>query len=188
MGEKIGTVFGKHEITFPVNSDLLILFGKNGTGKTQVLNLLANYYEEKGENVVHFKSERKYQLSQDEVESIYVMHELTDSYNWLKYFLDSLDIQLNPWDFELIKKGELIHDGFMHIVDILATLSLVTEKSIVLIDNFEKGIHPSLYKPFLEIIRKLSITKKLIVTTYKVDQFGHFSLFADPIEKYLELK
>jgi AAA15 family ATPase/GTPase len=159
-------LFDKYPIKFPVDEKLSVIYGYNGTGKTYTLEALKEYFEEQGENVIYFPTDRYFNLSEDEVDAIMVMATLTDDKNIFSRF----GINLQPWDYA-DRKDTYIDSGYLQVVNFVGTIMLAKKPSIVLIDTVERSLHVSLKRIFLKALMRLDNTKKLIVTAYSPEVF-----------------
>lgn len=161
----IGNIFGKYPLTFDTENDISIIHGFNGTGKTKALEMLRNYFEEQGENVIYFPSDRKFNLTKDQVESLEVMWSLTDR-NFYEMFDRRYDFKIHPWDMEGVY-GERIKSGMLNIISFFGTLMLAEKPSVVIIDSIETSIHPVIAKELVSDLFQHKNVKKLIVTAYR---------------------
>lgn len=185
--EEIGVLFNKYPVIFPKsileNNETIAIHGENGSGKTKTLELLAEYYKNKGENVIYFPVERIFNLTSEQVESMLVMSSILDENDIFK----KLDIQLNPWDYEN-QQGNYISSGYLQLVNFIGTIMFAKKESIVLIDTIEINLHYSIKQIILDVLSKLDNTKKLIATIYQPETISKNNCQAIHIKKFVELK
>lgn len=167
LNEKI---WGLYDIDFPLEKDLSIIIGYNGSGKTTVLNHLNDYLLDKGENVLYFKEQRHFNL---DYEKVYEM--LRAEQNLKKLF--------NKEDFnnlvsshhlnieELFLKESFIGHSFIsngkhQLVNFFCNIKSLKEPATILIDLPETNIDSMTRKYLLDFLFNLKNTKKLIVVTH----------------------
>lgn len=152
-------LFG-NKVEFPINEDLVIIHGYNGTGKTKTLEILKRYFEKQNENVIYFDIDRCLNITKEQAVGVITMYNLMSD-NPLK----KIDISLD--DFRYFPKiGEYINNGHLQIINMITQIELANKQSIVLIDCPEINLHISLRKLFINIITSMNKVKKLIVVTH----------------------
>lgn len=164
---------------------------KSGVAPYEILKLseiLTRYYEVELKN--DFKKYRKDStaLSQEEFEDLYGKDPLTLFNKYLKTLNDNFEIEYNkPNDFGLKRiasiKNKLTSDiipfsnlstgekTFLRVLLIAFSndMGLLKKPELVLLDEIDSGLHPTMMKEFLNYIKKLFVKElnvKLILTTH----------------------
>lgn len=167
----IGKLFDKYEVNFPVENDLSIITGMNGTGKTQTLLLLKKYFEEQGENVLYFPADRKSNVTIEDLDAFEVMYALSSGESLLtKYDLKS---PLMADDLAEVY-GDYIRSGFVQIANFYCNIMKAKPNTIVLIDTPERSLHVLIKRHLINDLIKMQSVKKLIVVTHCPEILGSY--------------
>ncbi|MNJ90258.1 hypothetical protein D3C87_78530 [compost metagenome] len=161
----IGNIFDKYPLTFDTENEISIIHGFNGTGKTKSLEMLKDYFEKQGENVIYFPSDRKFNLTKEQVESLEVMWSLADK-DFFEMFNIRYDFKIQPWDIE-DAYDKRITSGMLNIISFIGTIMLAEKPSVVIIDSIETSLHPIIAKEIVGDLFQHKKVKKLIVTAYR---------------------
>jgi predicted ATP-dependent endonuclease of OLD family len=157
------------EIEIP-NSKTIIINGFNFSGKTRLLEAIRDDYISNGENVLYFETNRRLSISKDDMDSICVYQKLTLGFDILDGIQQSFDMS-DPFILEEMKVGDLIHCGYMQLVNLFFSLERFHQKDkrkiILIIDNFELNLHPLVQRHLIKILNDYKIIKKIILSTYE---------------------
>lgn len=155
------SLFGK-EVKFPINNKISIIIGKNGTGKTKLLELLFDYYKEKNEEVLYFPEYRKFEFTKEDVLNVKTMLDMMNNNIFKEYDITEKNIEM------IIKflpnKGEFISSGKAQIINFICKIVL-SKNPIVMIDFPETNLDISSRETLIDNLLSLNI-KKLIVVTH----------------------
>lgn len=157
MEEKL---FGHYEVKFPINRDLVALYGSNGTGKTLTLEIVKRYFESQGENVIYFPAERSFSVTEEEVASVMMMHMLLGDSVFQKYGIEFEKLKPFP------RVGDYIGSGFHQVINMFCKIALSGDDPIVLMDMPERSLHIHIKRSFIDDLLKFKKIKKLIVITH----------------------
>jgi predicted ATP-dependent endonuclease of OLD family len=174
-------LFNKYPVKFPIEEDLIILIGENGTGKTKTLEAVNEYFKEHGENTLYFPYNRKLTVTKEDIIKTKSMSKLLN----INIF-DTFDIKLNRLQY--IKKGTFINSGFVQIINFITNIMFLKEESIILIDLPEKSLHTTIRRKFINEIQKLPNIKKLIIVTHSPEIIVENSGSAIDIEYCVKLR
>lgn len=152
-----------------MNYKTLIIKGFNFSGKTRLLEALRDDYISQQENVLYFETNRRLSISKEEIDSICVYQKLTLGFNILEGIEQSFDIS-DPFILEEMKVGDLIHCGYMQLVNLFFNLEKRHQESkkgiILIIDNVELNLHPLVERELIKVLNTYKMIKKVIVSTY----------------------
>lgn len=168
-------LFGEVEVSFPVDDELAILIGLNGSGKSLTLQLLKEYWEDQGEEVLYFPDERFF--TKEACDSLWylVENDLLDKYKLQKDMM-------KPKEME----GRFIHAGYYQLLNFFGTIMSHFEKYnkevIVIIDEPERNLHISHQSKLLSDIFSLNNVKKLVVATHSPE------IISNHFENVLEIE
>lgn len=162
----IGNLFETHAVNVDIDNNLIIFTGMNGSGKTETMKLLQQYFKDNGEHVIYFPEDRILQINEKDMLSIDVANALLGQCSLKKSIEKRYDIE-DQFAFEGCKKGEFINSGYLQLINFFYYLSACCNSdSIVIIDNIERSLHMIIQKVLLEDMLGLFNMKKLIITTY----------------------
>lgn len=146
-------------VSFPMEEDLTILVGENGSGKTNLLKLLKEHWEEEGKEVLYFPAERLF--TKKAHTSLWYLFDdkLLTKYNLKKDLM-------HPAEME----GHYIHSGYYQILNFFGTimnhLEQVNKEVIVIIDEPERNMQLENQSMLLEDILSMGLVNKLVVATH----------------------
>lgn len=164
----IGKLFDNYDIDFPIEKDLSIIIGENDSGKTQILYLLKEYFENLGENVVLLSENRKVMIDEDDILNIDISNKLMYK-NSLKQTIEHRYDINDPFVFDNHKKGDYIKSGYMQLLNMYYYLALQPNDSIIMIDIIEINLHVILQAVIVNDLIKIFNFKKLIITTHSLE-------------------
>ena len=167
----IGKIFNC-DLNFPIENDISILIGTNGSGKTHTLNYLKQYFENNGENVLYFPDYRYFTSepykTKDIINSFIVMKKLTNEIihinsDYLEYDLNKLYSYHN----------KPIYNGIIQWINFMGNILLDQRNDkIVIIDTPETNMDITLRRQLLDDILSIGSIKKLIVCTHAPEIIG----------------
>lgn len=155
----------QYDVSFPTEERLIALLGNNGSGKTQLLNHLASYYEERGERVIYLSDDRYFELPFSMCERIYrqrvglrqlvgVMGSYVETFE-----LDLVILEQQPTPRPITQGKEQLWNFF---------LSVYAEPSdcILIIDEPEQNLSLTYQDALVRELLALTPVKQLIVATH----------------------
>lgn len=157
----IGKLFERYDVEFPVENTLSVIHGTNGTGKTKTLELLKEYFEEKGENVIYFEADRNFTVKEEDVKALMMTNILLEENDPFT----KCGIKLEKLHF-FDQYGEHITSGFMQLINLFCNIYFAEKDSIIIIDNIERSLHISIQRIIIDVLLDIKKVKKLIVVTY----------------------
>ena len=155
-----------------------IIIGKNCSGKTVILNLYKNYFEEKNFNVIYFPTYRTLQVSKEEIQAFDVLRKLSNKPTIIEYLNEACDMK-DDFALDNYIPGNTITCGYLQMINFLYTISYAIQKNknnkpfILLIDNFELNLHVLMRYKFLNDLLSWVNIDKIIVTTYDLYNFNN---------------
>lgn len=167
-------LFDIFPIKFPVDEQLVMVIGSNGTGKSYMLEAMRDYFIKKGENVVYFPPHRildiTYQDAQKALaalDSLAIMSTLSEAHYDLNLF-GKWGLKLDMMEFDMkMYYGNYIGSGFVQLVNFLTKIINAGPDTIVLIDTPETSIHYGIRRNFIDDLLHLGNIKKLIAVTHQ---------------------
>lgn len=165
--EIIGKMFNKYEVRFPIDNKLTILHGKNGTGKTKVLETLSKYWEEKNRNVLFFAEDRVLKVKKEQIESIFTMFKMFDD-----DFFNHASIQSALFNIEE-EYGFYINRGTTQQLNFYTQIALAGEDVHLLIDYPEKNLDMLAQRKLIKSLLYFENIKKIVIVTHSPEIIGH---------------
>ena len=153
-------------ITDLYKSQITILHGKNGCGKTRILNKLKDHLSVN--NVIYFPYNRVMNVDKDVVDSIDVAFRLNNKHSFRDRIEKVYDIK-DDFALEDIFKGSKITCGYIQLINFFYTIhtNLSDNKNnIVIIDNIELNLHPLVLRHLIYDIVGIFKVDKLIISTH----------------------
>lgn len=147
----------------------IIIKGFNFSGKTKLLEAIRDEYMSRNKNVLYFGTDRRLSVSKEEIDSICVYQKLILGFNILEGIEQAFDMS-DPFILEEMKVGDLIHCGYMQLVNLFFNLERNYRDSkkeiILIIDNVELNLHPLVERELIKVLNTYKMIKKVIVSTY----------------------
>lgn len=131
-----------------------------------IMSSTAQYFREKGENVIYFPLDQTFNFSLEELEAILLAHKLEKNIDLLSFIYKHFDLKINPWDLDEIQKGKNISGGALKIVNYFATVYSAPKDSIIIINKYDQSLHQRIKEHTLNGIISMAKPKYLIVTSY----------------------
>lgn len=147
-------------VDFPLEKDLIILIGENGTYKTKTLEKIKSYFQENGEKVLYFSEERFVNFTKEDIENWLIVDTLSSKNLSAEYDLNKI---LN---YKFPVKGSFIKEGSFQLVNFFYNIYKQEEKFNLIIDTPETNIHLSRKKNLINDLLSLDSVNKLIVATH----------------------
>ena len=170
----IGKIFEQYPVNFPIDNELTIIHGANGSGKTQILNLLNEYFTKERENILFFPYNRILTIKDEQLLSVYTMlkvigeNDLFSKYG-LKYELvDNLNAY---YEYP-------IFSGFFQLINFVCNIMLGPDNQIVLIDEIENNLSITIQRNLIKDLIEIKKIKKLIVTTHSPSILSDLWIYA----------
>lgn len=167
--EKIATLVNGYDLYFPIENEVSILIGENGSGKTLSLEALVSYYEEKGENVLYFPEDRGINLPVQRMIQL-MEEEMEKETNIYKKF----HISLNAHDFSSYDPT-IVTAGKVQIINFITTIQNELLPSIVIIDFPEKNVDIESQRHIVKTLYEMDNVQQIIVTTHSPCILGDIS-------------
>lgn len=165
------------DITCLYKSKLTILHGRNGCGKTRVLNMLKNYLSTNN-NIIFFSSDRVMNFSKSDIDSIDIMLKL-ENQNSFKYRIENAYDIKDEFSLSESFNGSKIMCGYIQLLNFFYTIytKLSCEKNnIVIIDNIELSLHPLVIIKLIDDIIEILKIDKLIISTHSNHLIQYYSM------------
>ncbi|MFW6007688.1 MAG: hypothetical protein ACOCP8_00370 [archaeon] len=179
----IGKLFNKYKVNFPIEEDIVIIIGMNGTGKTKTLELLRNYYLNNKDNVLYFPSDRILTITKDDAESVETSIE-----TMLKLMGSQYPIYFKDYrNFKYTKKGEYINNGILQFQNFVTNIALGGKNLKVLIDMPEINLDLNKENLFIKTLTLFSNIKQLVIVTHSPSIMSTYSDKAYDIEKIVNI-
>lgn len=183
----IGKIFNKYPVNFDMDRKVTIITGLNGSGKTKTLELLNDYFINKGENVLFFPARRRLTITKEDIEKLDTMSKLLNE-NTLKDLIEKRYDISDPFAFEHCKHGQYINSGYLQLINFWYNIALFEKQDvIVLIDLIEVSLHPLIQEVFIQGLLEFNKIKKLIITTHSPFIIQEFKDEVINIKECLEL-
>lgn len=154
------------DITNLYKSKITILHGRNGCGKTRILNKLKDHLSK--DNVIFFSHNRVMHFSRDDIDSIDTMCKLNNKHSFKDRIQKVYDIN-DDFALDDTFRGCKITCGYIQLINFFYTIytELSRDKSnIVIIDNIELNLHPLVLKHLIYDIVGMFKVDKLIISTH----------------------
>ncbi|MDA1675245.1 ATP-binding protein [Bacillus cereus group sp. TH152-1LC] len=149
-------LFNQFEVQFPVDNDLTILIGNNGTGKTTLLKMLKDYYESEEKFVLYFPEQRIFNKSISNSLWYLLIEDKLAKYGVDVKYLDIKQIE-----------DEYIYSGFHQIVNFFGSIMTTEEDDIVvIIDEPERHLSIEFQEMLINDLIQLPNVCKVIVASH----------------------
>lgn len=163
----IGKLFNRFDVNFDIDKKITYLFGVNGAGKSQILNLLNTYFKKHGENVLYFPDNRKLDITSEEILSIMMAYRLQSKE---KNVFSKYNIKYNLLDIK--NNSTIIVSGFIQLVNFFCKIINGDKNLIVIIDEPERNLSVVFQKTLIDDIASFSNVKQIIIATHSPEIIG----------------
>jgi AAA15 family ATPase/GTPase len=179
----LGELFDEHPVHFPLDSELIMLTGENGTGKTKVLEMVKDYFEGRGDNVLYFPHDRRFTASKKSIKKLLMEERMNNN------FLKKMDIDISSYlKFNYIDRGMMISSGIEQLLNFFGNIMDEREDKVVIIDCPERSLHISTLRTLIDCMLDTGKIEKLfIVTNYPFLIGNKYMPDIMPIEECVEL-
>lgn len=161
---KIPFLWGKAVFKKSSWSQINLIVGPNGSGKTLLAQKLAEQFKEAGYNIKFLNAERKYKdqifiLKDNEKVRLKIEKVLSSMFGKSIKFIEDIDGTLIPivenkaWNVEYMLEDAECH-GVQEIISLLISLYDVESGDVLFIDEPEQHLHPQFQTFFMNEIRK----------------------------------
>jgi predicted ATP-dependent endonuclease of OLD family len=157
----IGKLFDRYDVNLDIEREDTFLVGFNGSGKTQTLNLLNQYFINQGENVLYFTDNRRLKMPSEQILADMMAYKLQGKQ---KDIFSKHNIKFDLLDFK--NNVDYIGAGFIQLVNFYCSIIEGGENLIVLIDEPERNLHISEQYDLIDNIIAFPNVKKVIVATH----------------------
>lgn len=174
----IGTLFDSITIDFPIENDLSIVIGVNGSYKSHTLRLLTDYFIEKEENVVFLPDTRFFKHTENEIEhAVKILEDknlVRKMLNPKKFptIFERTGMDIAKMDIDSLR-NQTMESGYAHLLDIFVSIVNGGGDPIVIIDEPEKHLSLGIQEEMIQMIQDIGV-KKLIMATHAPSVIGKF--------------
>lgn len=154
-------IYDGKPIFFPIDNEISIVFGQNGSGKTLLLQELYQYFLDQKQNVIYLPDERIFDITEGEALRIIYQEKMKNPNNIFDKYdvnVDLLDLSSQEWNY--------IRSGHMQIVYMCCKVLSASENTVVLIDEPERNLHLEFQQTLISDLMAIPQITKIVAATH----------------------